>query len=196
MRKERHHIIIDKRLISSSFCLPAAPPSDSQTQPTMRTVACVSNVATPRPALTPLSTRCPSVPPEKSPHAGLCSSRSPGLHLRPSHKELSQSGVESSGYSSSEGPHRQPAAAPSGSTSRAQGSSGAPSAGYGGRVSSALFTLMGGCGVRVCLCVCACLFNDPTVFYILCRLSLIDGHPSTVESDACGGFRYGVRVYF
>ncbi|XP_023146921.1 uncharacterized protein sun2 [Amphiprion ocellaris] len=82
-------------------------PLSSQTQPTMRTVPYVPITVTPRPALTPSSaqgqapTRCRPVPPEKSPYTGLSSGSR--LHLRPNHKELSQSGVDSSGYSSSEG---------------------------------------------------------------------------------------------
>ncbi|XP_078131052.1 uncharacterized protein LOC144533503 isoform X3 [Sander vitreus] len=118
----------------------------SQTQPIMRTVPNISTTPTPRPPLTPSSTRsqtppcCPSVPPEKSPYAGLCSSSRPGLHLRPNHKELGQSAVDSSGYSSSEGPHRKPTA--SSSTSRISSNSGAPSIGYMSRVSSAFFGLM------------------------------------------------------
>lgn len=129
--------------------LSPSPPS-SEAQP--RTVPYVSSIATPRPALTPSSsrsqtpTRGPSVPPEKSPLAGLCSSSRPGLLLRPSYKELSQSGVDSSGYSSSEGPHRRPAADATGdaslSASRVRGVSGAPRAGYRSRISSACFRLM------------------------------------------------------
>ncbi|XP_051240978.1 SUN domain-containing protein 2 isoform X2 [Dicentrarchus labrax] len=130
-------------------------PLSSPTQPTMRTVPYVSTIATPRPALTPSSSRsqtpthCPSVPPEKSPHAGLCSSSKPGLHFRPNHKELSQSGVDSSGYSSSEGTHRKPTAAvaaavagTTSSTSSNRGNSAAPRTGYRTRISSAFFSLM------------------------------------------------------
>ncbi|XP_070684618.1 SUN domain-containing protein 1 [Pempheris klunzingeri] len=120
-------------------------PLSSQTEPTMRTVPYISTMATPRPALTPSSSRsqtpthCPSVPPEKSPQAGLYSSNRPGLHLRPNHKDLTQSGVDSSGYSSSEGTHRKPTAA-TGATSRIH--SGAPSTGYRGRINSAFCSLM------------------------------------------------------
>lgn len=85
-------------------------PSSSQPPPAMRTVAYVPITVTPRPALSPSSARCQTpthsrpVTPEKSPHAGLSSSGGSGLlHSRPNHKELSQSGVDSSGYSSSEG---------------------------------------------------------------------------------------------
>ncbi|XP_075939056.1 uncharacterized protein sun2 isoform X2 [Anarhichas minor] len=118
--------------------------TQTQTQPTMRTVSYISTTATPRPPLTTSSTRgqipptlCPSVPPEKSLYAGLRGSGWPGLHLRPdNHKELlSQSGVDSSGYSSSEGPHRKPAAATSSRNSRA------PSAGYWDRISCSFFSL-------------------------------------------------------
>uniref|UniRef100_A0A8D0D363 SUN domain-containing protein 1-like n=1 Tax=Sander lucioperca TaxID=283035 RepID=A0A8D0D363_SANLU len=125
---------------------PSLSSLSSQTQPIMRAVPNISTTPTPRPPLTPSSTRsqtppcCPSVPPEKSPYAGLCSSSRPGLHLRPNHKELGQSAVDSSGYSSSEGPHRKPTA--SSSTSRISSNSGAPSIGYMSRVSSAFFGLM------------------------------------------------------
>ncbi|KAM9363768.1 uncharacterized protein sun2 [Symphorus nematophorus] len=112
-------------------------PSPLSTQSTMRTVPYVPAVATPRPALVPSSrSQTPTVPPERSPHAGLCSR--PGLHHRPNHKELSQSGVDSSGYSSSEGPQKKPTAV----TGRICSNSGAPSAGYGSRISSAFFSLM------------------------------------------------------
>lgn len=124
-----------------------SPPASSQTQPVVRTVPYVPTVATPRPALAPSSARSETptcthpVPPEKRPYSGLCSFNTPGLHLRPNHKELSQSGVDSSGYSSSEGTYRKPTVTPS-STSRSA-NSGAPSSGYRSRISSALFTLMG-----------------------------------------------------
>ncbi|XP_040892843.1 uncharacterized protein si:dkey-92f12.2 [Toxotes jaculatrix] len=123
-------------------------PVSSQTQPVMRTVPYVSTTATPRPALTPSSSTpsqrpmgYPSVPPEKSPYAGLSSSSRPGLHLRPNHKEPPQSGVDSSGYSSSEGSYRKPVPATS-SPSRASSNSGAPSPGYRSRISSAFVSLM------------------------------------------------------
>lgn len=188
-------------LFSSPFCLSglSSSPSSSQTEPTMRTVPYISTMATPRPALTPSSargqtpTRCPSVPPEKTPYAGHCSSSRPELHLRPNHKDLSQSGVDSSGYSSSEGPLKKPTAATS-STSRLH--SGAPSTGYRSKISSAFFSLMGEYGVCVCLhvCVCVLLCNNLNVSYVLCRLNLIDGRRSTVKNNACDNFRYGVGV--
>ncbi|XP_054459769.1 SUN domain-containing protein 1 isoform X2 [Anoplopoma fimbria] len=121
-------------------------PLSSQSQPTMRTVPYVSPSPTPRPPLTPASsrgqtpTRFPSVPPEKSPYTGVYSSVRPGLHLRPNHKDLSQSGVDSSGYSSSEAPLRKPPA--TSSTSKISSDSGAPSAGYRSRISCAFFRLM------------------------------------------------------
>ncbi|XP_038585999.1 uncharacterized protein LOC119911258 [Micropterus salmoides] len=115
-------------------------PASSQTEPTMRTVPYISTMATPRPALTPSSARsqtptcCPSVSPEKS-----SSSSRPESHLKPSLKEQSQSTVDSSGYSSSEGTHRKPTSA---ATSSGRRISGAPSSGYGSRISSAFFSLM------------------------------------------------------
>ncbi|KAG7239548.1 hypothetical protein INR49_028786 [Caranx melampygus] len=71
-------------------------------------------------------------------HCPYGSSR-PGLHLRPNHKELSQSGVDSSGYSSSEGTYRKPAAATS--SDKMSSNNGAPSPGYGSRISSAFVSL-------------------------------------------------------
>uniref|UniRef100_A0A667WV57 SUN domain-containing protein n=1 Tax=Myripristis murdjan TaxID=586833 RepID=A0A667WV57_9TELE len=88
----------------------------SPTQHSMRTVPYTPTTATPRPALTPTSARsqtptsCPLAPPEKSSVAGLCGSSRPGCLIRPRHKELNQSGVDSSGYSSSEGHYRKPTA--------------------------------------------------------------------------------------
>ncbi|KAM4584636.1 uncharacterized protein sun2 isoform 1-T2 [Odontesthes bonariensis] len=126
---------------------PSPSPLSTQTQPTMRTVPYVPAVVTPRPALTTTSSRsqtptqCPSVTPERSLHAGLCSSSTTGLHLRPNHKELTQSGVESSGYSSSECNYRRPLPAAIG-TCRVSSKSGAPSTGYKSRISSAFFRLI------------------------------------------------------
>ncbi|XP_008298893.1 uncharacterized protein sun2 isoform X2 [Stegastes partitus] len=121
-------------------------PLSIQTSPTMRTAPYVPTTVTPRPALTPSSaraqtpTRCPSVPPEKSAYTGLFCSGGSGLHLRPNHKELSQSGVDSSGYSSSEGTYRKAVPATS-NTSTVSRDSGAPSTGYRDRISSALDSL-------------------------------------------------------
>ncbi|XP_035035450.1 uncharacterized protein sun2 [Hippoglossus stenolepis] len=123
---------------------PSPSPSSSQPQAIMRTEPYVFPAATPRPALTPSSSRsqtptcCPSVPPEKSLYAGLYSSTRPGLHLRPNHKELIQSAVDSSGYSSSEGIYKRPLVAPSSSVRM----SGAPTPGYRTRITSAFFSLM------------------------------------------------------
>lgn len=123
-------------------------PSSSQTQSVMRTVPYVSTTATPRPALTPSSGRsqtptcCPAVPLEKSTPSGLHNSSRPGLHLRPDQKVLSQSSVDSSGYSSSEGTYRKPTPASS-STSRMSTNSAAPCNVYKDKISSAFFRLMG-----------------------------------------------------
>uniref|UniRef100_A0A1A8KI38 Sad1 and UNC84 domain containing 5 n=1 Tax=Nothobranchius kuhntae TaxID=321403 RepID=A0A1A8KI38_NOTKU len=112
-------------------------PLSNHAQPTMRTVPYSPSVVTPRPALTPscsrgqTPTRCSSVTPARSPSAGLCSSNTPALHCRADHKEKSQSGVDSSGYSSSEGAYRKPLP-----VSNRIGS-GAPSVSYRSRVSSA-----------------------------------------------------------
>lgn len=82
-------------------------PLSAQTQPSMRTVAYAPITVTPRPALTPSSARgqtpprCHPTAPEKSPYPGLSSSGGSGS--RSNHQQLSQSAVDSSGYSSSEG---------------------------------------------------------------------------------------------
>lgn len=131
-----------------SPCLSGLSPSptSSETQPAMRTVPYVPTVATPRPALTPSSarspatTQCPSAHPEKCPGSGFSSSGRPDLHFRPNHKELSQSGVDSSGYSSSEAPYKKPACS---NTSRVCSNRGDPSPGYRSRISSALYNLIG-----------------------------------------------------
>uniref|UniRef100_A0A1A7WJP4 Sad1 and UNC84 domain containing 5 n=1 Tax=Iconisemion striatum TaxID=60296 RepID=A0A1A7WJP4_9TELE len=118
-------------------------PLSIHTQPTMRTLPYSPSVVTPRPALTPscsrgqTPTRYSSVTAERSPGAGLCSSNTPALHCRPDHK--SQSAVDSSGYSSSEGTYRKPLPVTS-KTSRI--SSGTPSVSYRSRISSAFYNLM------------------------------------------------------
>ncbi|XP_068178511.1 SUN domain-containing protein 1-like [Antennarius striatus] len=84
-----------------------------------RTLTYVPSVVTPRPALTPSSirghtpSRCPPVP-----QAGPRPPVRPGPPPTPTHQEPSQRGVDSSGYSSSEGPHRKP---PTATTSRSSG---------------------------------------------------------------------------
>ncbi|XP_074521601.1 uncharacterized protein sun2 isoform X1 [Halichoeres trimaculatus] len=121
----------------------ASTPLSSQIQTTMRSVTYISTMATPRPALTPSSSRsqtpsrCPSGPTETSSYSQFCSSSRPGLHLRPNLKELNQSSVDSSGYSSSEGTHRRPSVT-SISTSRIHSTS----AGCKSRISSAFYGLM------------------------------------------------------
>lgn len=117
----------------------------SQTQTTMRTISYITTMATPRPALTPSSsrsqtpTRCPSLLSETSSYSGLYSSSTPGLYARSNLKELSQSSVDSSGYSSSEGTHRRPSVT---NTSKIQSTNGAPSAGYRSRISSVFYSLL------------------------------------------------------
>lgn len=151
---------VKKKMYLCFLCLfcpsDLSPPSTPQSQSTMRTTPYVSSTATPRPALTPSPSRsqtptcCHSAPPEKSSYTGLYGPSRPGLHLRPNHKELSQSGVDSSGYSSSEGTYRKPTAATS-TNSRMSSNNGDPSPGYGSRISSAFVGLKGehSCGVRV-----------------------------------------------
>lgn len=122
--------------------------SSSQTQPTMRTVPYSPTIATPRPALAPSSsrcqtpTRCSSATPEPSPHAVLFSSSVPAPHCRANSKELGQSGVDSSGYSSSEGTYRKPLPV-TGKTSCTSSRSGTPSPAYRSRIRSAFYSLMG-----------------------------------------------------
>ncbi|KAM9857720.1 uncharacterized protein sun2 [Aulostomus maculatus] len=124
----------------------SASPLTIHTELTMRTVPHIG-AATPRPALTPSSsrsqtpTRCPSVSQENSPYTGLCSSSRPGLQLRPNLKLLTQSSIDSSGYSSSEGTYRKSAATTS-NTSRIKSTCEAPSTGYRSRISSAFDGLM------------------------------------------------------
>lgn len=132
------------------ICLTGLSPSplSSQSPPTMRTVPYVPTIATPRPALTTSSsrsqtpTRCLSVAPEKSLDAGPCPSSMSGLQHRLHHREQSHSGVDSSGYSSSEGIHRRPLPATS-STSKPSSKSGSYSPGYRSRINSAICTLIG-----------------------------------------------------
>ncbi|CAI5681248.1 SUN domain-containing protein 1 [Oreochromis niloticus] len=127
---------------------PVPSPLSIESQPTMRTVPFTPSTATPRPALTPSSSstprqtppRCHLASPGNSSPAGHCSSSTPGLHFRPSHKELSQSGVDSSGYSSSEGTYRKPMAAPC-STGRVSSNTGDPNTGYRSRIKSAFNSL-------------------------------------------------------
>ncbi|XP_029014369.1 uncharacterized protein sun2 [Betta splendens] len=122
-----------------------SPLAISQKPSAIRTTPHVFPTATPRPALTPsltpsssrsqTPTRCCSVPPERSPYAGLYSS------IRPEPKQPSHSGVDSSGYSSSEGPYRRPTAPSSSSSTSPSTNPEASSAGYRSRISSSLSRL-------------------------------------------------------
>lgn len=95
--------------LSPSLCLlvPSPSPAHSRTQPVTRTVSFTT--ATPRPALTPSSSRsqtptCSSLPPaDKTPYPKNSTTNRPALYVKPHQEDLSQSGVDSSGYSSSEG---------------------------------------------------------------------------------------------
>ncbi|XP_047434024.1 uncharacterized protein LOC125003842 isoform X1 [Mugil cephalus] len=127
-----------------------SPSPSSQAQPVMRTVPYVPAVATPRPALTPSSsssarspatTHSPSAPPEMSHRSGPSSSRRPDLHFRPNHKELCPSGVDSSGYSSSEAPYRKSVPASS-NAGRVRSNSGDQSPGYRSRISNAFYNVI------------------------------------------------------
>uniref|UniRef100_A0A672FWP6 SUN domain-containing protein n=1 Tax=Salarias fasciatus TaxID=181472 RepID=A0A672FWP6_SALFA len=116
----------------------ALTPSPSSSQVTMRTVSYVTSAPTPRPALTPLGSRSqtpargPSTPPERSYHTRHCSSGAPGR------TEPGQSGVDSSGYSSSEGAGRKPCPV----TGKLGGASRGPCVGLRSRISSAFSRLI------------------------------------------------------
>ncbi|XP_056136676.1 SUN domain-containing protein 1 [Lampris incognitus] len=100
----------------------------SQTSQTMRTVP-YATTATPRPALT--STCLLPDPPETSPPAGLHGATRTGCHYS-SYLQFTQSSIDSSGYSSSEGPHTR-ATANTARTSRTSSTSGYPITGHSNR---------------------------------------------------------------
>ncbi|KAK2817393.1 hypothetical protein Q5P01_025584 [Channa striata] len=116
-------------------------PLSSQTPSVMRTTPYASTPATPRPAIIPSSPRsqtptcCHALSPGRG--TGLYSAIRPALHPRPDHKHLSQSGVDSSGYSSSEGTHKRPAATTSPTTRSA-----ALCTSYISKIGSAVCSLM------------------------------------------------------
>lgn len=150
----------------------------------MGTTAYVSTMATSEPALYSSSTTTETPVSDKSHH------RRPGIHHQPNLKELRQSTMDSSGYSSSEDPNRKPTRSAANSAGRTGGSS---IAGYRHRINSAFFSLMGPCKVLVCFHVCVHGYLLTTLFfYILNRLRLINGYSSTLKNDACGSSRYGV----
>lgn len=143
-------------------------------------------MATPEPAMYSSSTTTETPGSDKSHH------RRPGIHHQPNLKELRQSTMDSSGYSSSEDPNRKPTRSATNSTSRTDGSG---VAGYRHRINSAFFSLMGPYKVLVCFHVCVqrtWLFINHIVFYVLNRLRLINGYSSTLKNDACSSSRYGV----
>lgn len=137
---------------SSSFCFSGLDlfPSSVQPQPVMRTVPYAPSAATPRPALTGSSppsqtpTKRSSVTPEKNTKAGLSISEKTGVYHRPHLKGPSQSGADSSGYSSSEGTYLRPLPATNSSSSSTDSSKvQTPNAGYIDQVRSAFWTLIG-----------------------------------------------------
>lgn len=141
-----------KSLYSSSFCPSGLDPCPSsvQPQPVTRTIPYTPAAATPRPALTASSprsqtpTKRSSVTPVTNAKAGLCIQEKTGLSHRPHLKGPSQSGVDSSGYSSSEGTYLRPLPATASSSSCTDHSKvQTPNAGYIDRVSSAFCTLIG-----------------------------------------------------
>ncbi|XP_024114999.1 uncharacterized protein si:dkey-92f12.2 isoform X1 [Oryzias melastigma] len=124
-------------------------PSSVQPQPVTRTIPYTPAAATPRPALTASSprsqtpTKRSSVTPVTNAKAGLCIQEKTGLSHRPHLKGPSQSGVDSSGYSSSEGTYLRPLPATASSSSCTDHSKvQTPNAGYIDRVSSAFCTLI------------------------------------------------------
>uniref|UniRef100_A0A3P9LZH8 SUN domain-containing protein n=1 Tax=Oryzias latipes TaxID=8090 RepID=A0A3P9LZH8_ORYLA len=124
-------------------------PSSVQPQPVMRTVPYAPTAATPRPALTGSSpqsqtpTKRSSVTPEKNTKAGLSISEKTGVYHRPHLKGPSQSGADSSGYSSSEGTYLRPLSATNSSSSSTDSSKvQTPNAGYIDQVRSAFWTLI------------------------------------------------------
>ncbi|KAG8014583.1 SUN domain-containing protein 1 [Nibea albiflora] len=145
-------------------------PLTIETQSTPKTYA--SAIATPRPALTPSASRSQTpirCPQEKSPDDWLCSSSRPGLHPRPSHKELSQSSVDSSGYSSSEGPLKKPTPAAASSIGGIHDNGGT----LRNRISTAFFSLMGEyCSVCVCMFVSVHACVIISLFHVLCADSV------------------------
>uniref|UniRef100_A0A096LVJ1 SUN domain-containing protein n=2 Tax=Poecilia formosa TaxID=48698 RepID=A0A096LVJ1_POEFO len=116
----------------------------------LRSVTFAPTAPTPRPALTPsppqnhTSKQCYSMTPERSSSPGHCGARLPP---RSKIKEQSQSGVDSSGYSSAEGPYRKPSPAPSTTRSPPGNSGAAPSPGYRSRISGAFSNLMNSASV-------------------------------------------------
>ncbi|KAM4750585.1 uncharacterized protein sun2 [Anableps anableps] len=127
---------------------PVNSPLGSPTEPPLRTVPYAPAVPTPRPALTPsftknhTSTPCHSRTPERGALAGPCISGLAALHHRPKNKEPSQSGVDSSGYSSSEGPCSKPLPATSTPRRTSSSSGGAPCPGLKSRISDVFSNLM------------------------------------------------------
>ncbi|RVE75873.1 hypothetical protein OJAV_G00003120 [Oryzias javanicus] len=118
-------------------------PSSVQTQPVTRTIPYSPAAVTPRPALTASSprsqtpTKCSSVTPVTNAKAGLCIPEKTGLSHRLHLKGPCQSGVDSSGYSSSEGTYLRPLPASTSSSCTDHSKVQNPNAGYIDRVSSA-----------------------------------------------------------
>lgn len=102
------------------------------------------------------------------------------------------SAMDSSGYSSSEDPNRKPIHSATSSSGKSYGST---VTGYKLKINSALFSLMGECGVlgflNVYFYVHAYLIT--TFLYVLNRLDLATGQPNSQNCE-CSSSRYGVRV--
>ncbi|XP_023190191.1 uncharacterized protein LOC102231624 [Xiphophorus maculatus] len=119
----------------------------------LRSVTFAPTAPTPRPALTPsspqnhTSKQCHSMTPERSPSPGHCDAGLPPLQHESKSKEQSQSGADSSGYSSAEGPYRKPSPATSTTRTPPSSSGAAPSPGYRSRINDAFSNLMNSASV-------------------------------------------------
>lgn len=146
---------------TASICsLPGLTAGSAPTLSPLRSVTFAPTAPTPRPALTPsspqnhTSKQCHSMTPERSPSPGHCDAGLPPLQHGSKNKEQSQSGADSSGYSSAEGPYRKPSPATS-TTRTPPGSSGAaPSPGYRSRINDAFSNLMSENYFVFYMCVC------------------------------------------
>lgn len=141
---------------------------------------------TTRPALIPFSTRSQTLPPEKRSLSGSHTSSRPGMPPSiPNNKELRQSSMDTSGYSSSEGPNRRLIATAARGNSTVPESAQASSAAYRNRTSSAFLTgiskyrgcinqlmhLVTSCMVLVCLFMCVFMFSQKTIYMSVYLLS-------------------------
>lgn len=146
---------------TAAICsLPGLTAGSAPTLSPMRSVTFAPAAPTPRPALTlsspqnHTSKRCHSRTPERSPSPGHCSASLPPQQHRSKSKEQSQSGADSSGYSSAEGPYRKPSPAISTTRTPPCSNGAAPSPGYRRRISEAFSNLMSENYFVFYMCVC------------------------------------------